>query len=284
MIITTPLAPEAGKQIEEAEEVGGGEGHDEDDELVDPGGAALDGQAGGQPGAEHVSAAEQKAYAPIDLIVAGEDEQRGDGEDQDDDDLYGVGADQVVANGEDQGGQHEDADAGLDEAAIHADEEHDDGLLPGEPAGQGQHAPLQPTLRAQPEGEEHEHHHDADDALHQLFVQVDRDLGAEERAEDGGDAEDQGAAQVENLAAAEAGAGHQVLQNDADAIGAIGHGGGQAKENQDRQCDERTAAGESVDNARKKSGRDDQDVLVPEHCGYAEAIGRAGRVGAGARC
>ncbi len=146
--------------------------------------ALLGGHSGRHPGAQHVADGKDQPNQPVDLAVAYEHRQGEQSEEEDQPNLDSVGAHEIVTDTEHEPGQQEDSHSGLDEAAIHADPEEDQELKERGSVCKALECALEPTLRANEDDHQHDHHDGADRSPHEVLVQVDGDLGAENGTDD----------------------------------------------------------------------------------------------------
>ena len=125
----------------------------------------------------------------------------------------------------------------------------------------GMHA--QPAFGIDQDHDQHDDHDDADGRVHGLFVEIDRDHGPDDGPEHGRDRVPDAAGRVQRAFASKGADADDVLHDDADPVGAVGHTGRQSKKDEHGQRDERTAPRQRVDDAGQDAGGDGERIDVP---------------------
>lgn len=238
----------------EEEVADGGEDDDDDEEFADEGGAALGGFVRGDPCADHAAERQRDGGVPADESVGEEDEEGGHGEAQREEDLDGVALDEIEAFAEHERGEQEDADADLDVAAVEADEEEGDNARRA-----GEFflcTAFEPALRFEKQQAEDEQHAGADGAAEDDVADASGDKGPEYGADDGGNDDPEVAAQFELALFFKARDADRGLQQNGDAFGAVGDVERNAHEVHDGQRNDRSAAGQRIDEAGRNAAEE----------------------------
>jgi hypothetical protein len=129
---------------------------------------------------------------------------------------------------------------------------------------------FEPASRPEQDDGQHDNHQYANRPVQQGFVEVDRERRTDQRAEHGGHGEPGTFTDIQRAPPTEGRYGDDVLYEYADPVGTVRHIGRQAEQDQDRECDQRAAAGQRVDEAGNKSNDrnrgEEQDIGV-DWCG-----------------
>jgi hypothetical protein len=234
---------------------------DEQRDALDPHRAPrAQGHVGAEPGAGHAAHGEHQSEAPVHVARGHEDAQRRDHVEEHHQHLEDVHLHQVDAQDPVEQHDEQDAHGHLDEAAVEADHRHG-----------GDHRPSQvrilqvhrvPVCR---HGHQHHHrrahHHQDQNPAKQVVAHQGGGPGPDDGARHGGYGELEPQAQVPVPGAAVLPGGRDVLQDDADTVGAVGRGAVQADEHEHRQGDHGTPGGHDVEKARQGARRQQQQDL-----------------------
>ncbi|MEB2343845.1 MAG: DNA internalization-related competence protein ComEC/Rec2 [Deltaproteobacteria bacterium] len=235
--------------------------HDRPDQPL----AAAHRKACAEPATGHEADREDEGGPPGDLAGRDEDRDREGGERHVDRHLDAVGTHQVVA-GVAERTHHEQADTGLDRAAVGADPGEGEEREPARPGARGAGRVAPGTAQHRDQVEEH---HDTEEALEDGVV----DASDRERAEQGAQADrhhdPRGALEARYAVRPEAPGSGQVLEEDADPVGAVRDRSRQPDQHQQRDAQERAAAGQRVQHSSDRAAADQDRRLAERHAASA---------------
>ncbi len=208
---------------------------------------------GGPPPSGRIAGGQDDPQRPVDIPRPGKHRHRGDGVDEEYGRLVHVDPDEVHVHQVPQRRDHEETDAHLVQPADETDPEHDGidepsaGGLPGLP-------PVLPGGGDEDRGD-HDEDEDAEHLLKEEVVHFYGRDGPEDRPRKGACGEPHARLQVRIVLPPVGDDGGDALDEDGQAVGAVGKGAVETQEDEHREGDGRTPAGHDV----QKPGDDSDD-------------------------
>ena len=171
-----------------------------------------------------------------------------------------VGAHQVQTHNPMQDGHEDKTHADLDEPAPTAGAEHQP-VPEQQPAPGQRHALAPPPAGRQLHEHQHAEHDRGQHAVEPRAVQAHAEQRAEDGARRGGRGQTQTEAKVGEAAAQEGAHRDDVLSDDRNAVGAVGHRPRHTEKQHDGHGQERAAAGHDIEHARAQADEGEQAEL-----------------------